>query len=68
MTSPTPRERITITIEDAGGRVPMCARLRRLLKSLLRQHGLRCVSCLPAAAGSRLTESNPENPNPGSER
>lgn len=37
-------ERFTITIEAAPGPTPAIARLRRLLKALLRSFGFRCVS------------------------
>ena len=52
-----PRERFTLTIQDAGDRnsVPVAPRLRRLLKSMLRAYGIRCVDIRPAESVAKPT-------------
>jgi hypothetical protein len=52
-----PRERFTLTIQDAGDRnsVPVAPRLRRLLKSMLRGYGIRCVDIRPAGTITKPT-------------
>ena len=56
-----PRERFTLTIQDAEPRnpVPLTPRLRRLLKAMLRGYGIRCVDMRPA--GSVTNPTGKEN-------
>ena len=51
------RERFTLTIQDAEPRnpVPVAPRLRRLLKSMLRAYGIRCVDIRPAGSVTKPT-------------
>lgn len=46
------REQFILKIQDAGDRnsVPVAPRLRRLLKSMLRAYGIRCVDIRPAVS------------------
>ena len=52
-----PRDRFTLTIQDAEPRnpVPLTPRLRRLLKAMLRGYGIRCVDMRPAGAVTKPT-------------
>ncbi len=52
-----PRERFTLTIQDAEPRnpVPLTPRLRRLLKAMLRGYGIRCVDMRPAGSVTKPT-------------
>jgi hypothetical protein len=49
---PSPRDdisgRVVLTLEPAGtGGAPFAVRLRKVLKNMLRQHGVRCVAISP---------------------
>jgi hypothetical protein len=58
--TPTPRQRFTLTLEDAPQRerdgtppAPTDVRLKRLLKAMLRGYGFRCVA---------VVETTPKEP------
>lgn len=59
MPSREPRERFTLTIQDAGdpNRVPVAPRLRRLLKAMLRGYGLRCTDIRPVVDPAQSQET-----------
>lgn len=48
------RDQFTLTIQDAwpNNPVPITPRLRRMLKSMLRGYGIRCVAILPVTSPS----------------
>jgi hypothetical protein len=48
MTDPRTRARFYVVLEDAGGPSPDVVRLRRILKSLGRWHGYKCLSAVEA--------------------
>ena len=51
------REQFLLKIQDAEPRnpVPVAPRLRRLLKSMLRAYGIRCVDIRPAESIAKPT-------------
>lgn len=59
MPSREPRERFTLTIQDAGDprQVPAAPRLRRLLKAMLRGYGIRCLDIRPVVDPPRSQET-----------
>lgn len=68
-----PREQFRLILQDAGDRnnVPVMPRLRRLLKSMLRGYGIRCVEIRghtdsekkPGGCFANVIQGNESEPN-----